>query len=435
MNLLKKWIFKENDNVDKSSLIWNTIASGINASESIVILMVAARIVDIQDVGILTFSFIVANFMMFVGKYGVRNYQVTDTNNMYAFGDYLKSRYMSLLIMIFAITFFSFYAIFLVGYSKYKITTMMLVIAIYAVEVYEDVYIAEVQRLGRLDIGAKVFSFRWFVVLLIWALGIVSFGEILVPTVLALVVNIITMVIMVKWLRKYIGDRYSISTDDFSGCKNILKNCGPLCITGALAMYITNAAKYAIDACLSDADQAYYGFISISILVISLLTGIIFEPILFKMAVEWNTNNIKVFCLYIKKISILIISISFFVIVGAYFLGIPTLSFVYSTDLSGLKREMMILLFGGAVWAFVGMFGAVITIMRKQKIMMVLYLIVSCCGLLSFQCIIRNFGLLGAALANTGLIVVLAIALGIYIWCEIRKKIKYPCSNVNKMLS
>ena len=100
-----------NNHIKRKSYIWNFIATAINASEAVLVLAVASRIVSLDDVGILTFGFVIANLMLCISKYGVRNFQVSDVNYQYSFKDYLLSRILTISFAGFATIIFAFFSV------------------------------------------------------------------------------------------------------------------------------------------------------------------------------------------------------------------------------------------------------------------------------------------------------------------------------------
>ena len=98
---MHKFLYGNGINVKRKSYLWNLLASGVNASEAVVIIVVASRVVTLSDVGILTFAFTLANLIMCIGKYGVRNYQVSDLTDAKEFSAYYYSRLFTILLAIF----------------------------------------------------------------------------------------------------------------------------------------------------------------------------------------------------------------------------------------------------------------------------------------------------------------------------------------------
>ena len=65
----------------------------------------------------------------------------------------------------------------------------------------------------------------------------------------------------------------------------------PIFVSLFLNVYIGNAPKYAIDACLTEEIQAYYNFIFMPVFAIGMFANFIFNPILVKLAHRWDENR------------------------------------------------------------------------------------------------------------------------------------------------
>ena len=406
---MKKWLLGNPQKAFRDSYIWNMIASAVNAAEAVLVLMVATRTVGVDTSGALSIAFTIGNLMMCIGKYGVRNYQVTDVKNEFAFRDYYKSRWITLCFLCIGLIIYIFHAIIFSGYSLEKVAIVVFVTFIYAIEAYEDVYLSALQHKNRLDIGAKMFSVRWMLTLLIWCMGLVITKNAVVSTFLALMVDTILVIVLTKMIKSVVW----ISDETYVNRRvsDILKKCLPLCIAGFTAIYLPNAAKYAIDRCLTDSEQAYYGFISMPIFVIDIVSVIIFQPLLVRMSEYWNDAKYLKFSISIVKLSGVVIGVSIAVLLGGYWLGIPVLSLVYGVNLNEYKQELMILLIGGLALGFIGLFTSVLTIIRRQKYLMWSYVVLSIVAVIILNRIVMIYGLYGAAIANTALLIALMLAL------------------------
>lgn len=423
--MLKNFLLGRENTSIRDSYIWNLIASGVNASEAIVVLMIATRTVGIDDAGILSIAFTIANLMMTIGKYGMRNFQVTDTINEFSFDDYFGSRICTTVIMVLSTIIYLFSCMFFGNYSWYKAAIIFCVILIYAVESFEDVYVSELQHRQRLDIGAKIFSVRWMGTLIVWGVGLILLKETLISSVIALLFDII----LLAWLLHIVMesfDELSISKRRYrwDRVKQLLLSCFSLFASGFLAYYITNASKYAIDICLNDEVQACYGFVSMPIFVIGLLNTIIYQPILVKMSIEWNEGEIHLFVKRLIKQVIIIVVISLVCILGAWLFGIPVLSLLYATDLTEYKFELIVLLIGGMWLAFAGFFNSVITIMRKQRILLYVYIIVAILALLLSNKMVIVYGVHGASVANMIWTLIESIIFGLVVVFNVKKERK-----------
>lgn len=418
---MKKWLLGDANRAQKEGCLWNMIASAINALEAVIILMVATRTVGIEVSGELTIGFTIANLMMCLGKYGVRNYQVTDAKDEFSFEDYYHSRIYTIAMMTVGIVMYLLYSWHTKNYSISKILIMFFITVIYGIEAYEDVFLSGLQHKGRLDIGTKMFSIRWSITLVVWAIGLVLTRNALFSTIMATVADIAVLI----WLLHIIRENEinaKISSGNKKKTYSILQRCFPLCVSAFTAIYLPNAAKYAIDRCLSDTDQAYYGFVAMPVFVIDIVSFIIFQPMLLGMAQDWSTGRINELKRKIRKLCIIIFMISIVVLGGGFLLGVPILSLIYGVDLKPYKQELMILLLGGAALGFIGLFISVLTIMRKQKYLMLVYVTVSLAALVTMNIMVTKYGMLGGACWNTGLLIILGILLGIGCGYNMKKR-------------
>ena len=203
-----------------------------------------------------------------------------------------------------------------------------------------------------------------------------------------------------------------------------MKICFPLFAGSFLSFYIGNAPKYAIDATLTDALQACYGFISMPVFIIGLLNNFIFNPMLFQMSVLWKEQKIKQFVQKTLIQSGIVAFITVICIAGAWLLGIPVLSWLYNTDLAPYKTELLILLLGGGFLGLSGLLNAVITIIRYQKSLMWGYVVVALLAFLFSDRIVAQYEMMGAAVLYTILMGLLCLIFAALFFIGIRKSIR-----------
>ena len=86
------------------------------------------------------------------------------------------------------------------------------------------------------------------------------------------------------------------------------------------------------------------------------------------------------------------------VIVGGA-VGCQILSIVFGVDLNGFKEVLIILLIGGAFFAFSVIEQVILTVMRKQIYLLICFLIASITVFLTSNPLVHKWGLLGAGYA------------------------------------
>ncbi len=393
-------------NISKDCLLWNMIASLLFGFQSVILLMVLTRTVGLIDSGIFTIAYANASLFLFVGKYGVRNYQVSDVQNEHTFGDYYCARWISVTAMLIAAIVYIVYSAVSNGYTLEKSLIVFFMCLFKVPDAIEDVFFGEYQRKGRLDIAAKAMAIRLALAIIIFAVLVTVTQNLLFSLIADTIISFGIMAVFLKWT----AGSFDM---DFQWKKGsvwlILRDCFPLFAGTFLAQYISNASKYAIDAQLSDELQACYGFIAMPVFVIGLLNNVVFSPIIYRMAEYWNQRKLKAFLKRFMVQVCIVIGLTFCCIIGAYLLGIPVLSILYNTELHEYKKELLILLLGGGFLALSGLLNTMITIMRCQYPLLMGYTVVSLIALVCSEKIVALYGMTGAAWLYTALMGMLCV--------------------------
>lgn len=398
---------------NKKGYIWNSVAGLINAGEAVILLMVITRTNGIEDAGIITIAFTVGNLMMTIGKFGVRNYQVTDVNDLFSFSTYFNARICTVICMFLASTGYLAGCFWRKDYSIYKIIVILLICGIYMIESLEDVFCGLYQKNGRLDLGGMVFTCRWLCHLAVITMVLAFTRNLILALVLGIFVGGICSYMLNRFYMKkftYAGYGFSIQ-----GIWSLTKNCFPLFLVAFMSNYVTNAPKYAIDTYMSEEVQACYGFIAMPVFVISLLNSFLYQPILVHLALEWKEKQLDLLKRQIFRQLLIILGLTLICLLGGWLLGIPVLSILYNTELGAYKTELMVLLFGGGLLAVVGFLCVVMTIMRLQRKMMYGYIITALFALLLSGRFIVKGGIMGAALLYVMLMAILTIIFSVIV--------------------
>lgn len=404
---------------NKSNFIWNTLAGLVNAAEAVILLMVVGRTNGLEDAGILTIAFAIGNLMMTIGRYGVRNYQVTDVEEKLSFGPYFTHRICTVFLMGIVTGTYLIYAWHFNGYSEYKCWVILLICLIYMAESLEDVFWGLYQKNGRIDIGAKVFIGRWALHLVVTSIGLYLTHQLIQSLVWGFLTG--TFVSLTA-NRKMITTYYKGPFIQWGGVKQIFVNCFPLFIVAFLTNYVTNAPKYAIDKYMSEADQACYGYIAMPVFVVMLFSSFVYQPMLTDIADEWKKRNIHSLQNCILKIVTVVIGLTVVCLTGAYICGIPVLSWLYATDLKAYKTELLMLMIAGGGLGLVTFTSTLLTVIRKQKVTMLGYVFVALLAKLLFGHMVKSYGLSGAAGFYAVLMWALAVFYGGVIYWKLRQR-------------
>lgn len=407
-------------NVDRDSFAWNMLGSLLQAFQSVFILMVLTRQLGLVEAGIFTIAYANANLFLTIGNYGMRNYQVSDVKGDFSFGTYRCSRQITIGFMIVISICYSVIVANINGYSLEKTIIIISMCFYRASDAYEDVYLGYYQQNGRLDVGTKCLTIRTFFSILTYILVIIVAQNQIYAVLATVIVSYVLLAVLILNSRSVFNIDMSF---DFNKVIELLKKCFPLFVGAFLSFYIGNAPKYAIDSLLSDDVQACYGFIAMPVFVIGLLNNFIFNPLIYKLSCLWNEGKIGRFVRLVLLQIIIIMIITIFCVLGAYVLGIPILSIIYGTDLRLYSKELLLLLVGGGFLALSGLLSTMIIIFRKEKTIAFVYLFVAMFAFLFSNLFVKYYGIYGASILYTLLMLLVSFCFFIiFIWAILKKR-------------
>jgi len=395
--------------IQRSSYMWNTISGISVAAQSVLILMVIMRTTGANDAGIFTIAFATANIISTAGKYGVRSYQVTDSADEYTFSDYTTFRLITCVLILLAGIIYIGVEVGSGEYSPAKGAITLVLCTQKLIDALEDVIHGLYQKKGRLDISGRSLFLRIIASTIVLIAVMIITGNLLFSAIVSTFVALgIFIVFTVASLPHFAALSIHI---EFKTMIKLFAACFPLFVCSISNLYIYNAPKYAIDAYLSESLQAYYGFLSMPIFVIVLLNNFVFQPILAKLAVDLSKREYKTVMTMIRRQSIILLGISAVCILAGAAVGIPVLSFLFNASLNGYRTDLIILLFGGLMFAVSALSATLLTVIRFQKSLTWCYGIVSISAFFLCPFMVSHYGLRGASYAYTIIATLLAILL------------------------
>lgn len=416
-----KGIFLNTKNIEKSAYAWNTTSGLMFAMQSAVMLMVITRTNGIEDAGIFSIAYAIASLMSFIGEYGVKKYQVSDIYQKIDYVDYHSHRVITCVVMLIAAVGYTCVGLFKGQYTQAKFWVIIMVCLLKLVEAYADVFYGRYQQARRLDVAAKTNTFRIAISMIACMISLAVTHNLLISTIVWFAVALITMLMSsVLVINEFAEFGFRINT---AALKKLTIECFPLFLGSFLLLYVGNAPKYAIDACMSDTDQACYNFIFMPVFVIGLLANFVFNPILVRLADRWAEGNVQVFKKMVFRQIAVIGGITALAVSVALTIGCPVLGILYNADLHSYKLCLTILMIGGGMLALVNLFTVVVTVVRGQKHLMVGYVVTAVVANVLSYYFVSNYGIIGATILYTGLMTMLAAVFAVVlILCVKRRK-------------
>ena len=405
--MINKWLLKEKRRnvILRRGTIWNLYSSILNSGMTALIIFFITIFGSNASIGYFSLATGIAYQCQAIGNFGMRNIQASDVKNEFSFFDYLNVRFFPVGLMYLVLCFYAFQS----DYTLEK-TMIILTYGVYrSIDALEDVFHGEFQRNDRFDIGVIFQSIRFTASLLILAFIMFITHNLILSFIAASIASILLFLVQnCRLIRVFVKEKFSFN---LASWKKIFKMCLPICISGFIAMYIVNASKYAIDDYLSNDIQVYYGILVLPVTLISILSTVIYRPHITYISKAWYKKDFKTFKKIILKQLAIISGLTVLIMIGGYLLGLSILSWIYQIDLNPFMFDFLLLLLGGGIYSVSQLIGIVVTILRKQNYMFIIYIIVFCIILLSSKWLAINFQMTGVVLIYVISVSLLAISL------------------------
>ena len=408
----------------KSNYLWNLLGSVSSALISTLLLLIASRELGATQSDIFSIVYSISQQLIIIGLFQVRNYQATDVSGRISFTDYFFSRIITILLMLLSASVFLFFQ----KYSLEKTLIYIFIILYRACDAFSDVYQGQLQQNRRSDLAGKILFFRsiiaivnFFIILKITeSLVITSFGIFLVNALL-------TFILDIPILRESrITGPIKLDKNTVSSTFLILKQCFPLFLNGFIITYIFTEPKLVIDQLLSrdifaSGMQRNFNILFMPTFILNLLF-IILRPMITELSYDWENKKFDIFNKKVKNISKVLLFFGIITIIFSYFVGTFLLSFVFGVDLNSYSIELVVLILAGLFNVFATMIDNLMTIFRRQKLLLPVYIITFIFSKILNYPMIFSFGISGAAISFL-ISMVIYFVLSIIIYFYLFKKL------------
>jgi len=376
--------------------LWNTAASVMLSLATVIQSVLVTRAAGLWAGGMFALAIAVGVQFQTLGMYEVRTYQATDLAYRFSFGTYLATRLTTVSAMVVGIIGYAFVS----GRTTDDVLIIIMVACFKAFDAFEDVFMCEFQRRGRLDVGGRAVFFRALTTTAVFAVALVSTSDLLVSAAVTLVASVVaTAALLLPPAR----GRFPVRPQwGWRPVAQVLGTCLPLFMALFLSMFLANAPRFAIDHYLDPTVQGYFQILFMPAFAINLISQVVFRPLLTTMATRWTQGDRRGFAALVWRG--LAATAAAFALVGLVCLvvGLPLLGAVYGKDVSGYLGELMVVVTGGAVNAAGVVLYYALATMRLQRLVFAGYVAASAAVTGLCVLLVPRYGMLGAA-ASYGL--------------------------------
>lgn len=377
----------------KKKFIWNMIGSMSNALSSFVLLTFVTRMIGSANGGVFSLAFSTAQFLASVGCFESRAIQATDVKGERKFADYFAFRVVTAALMMLCGIIYVICA----GHTAEKAAIILVVCLYKVIDCISDSFQGLFQVHDRIDLSGMALGLRVMLSTVVFVCVLALTKDMVIGAV-AMCLASVGFILFFDWrISKCYGSLHE--KPDVSSMKTLFFSCLPLFIGSFMASYVINAPKYAIDKYLTDEIQNYFGFLLMPAFVINLFSLFAFRPMLTSLAVSWEEKDEKKFRSIISKSVGWILILTVCGVLGAYLLGILILNAFSGLDLSAYRLDLVLIMLGGSMNAFITVFYYVLTVMRKQMLVLSGYALGFISALILAPVLVRNFGIHGASVS------------------------------------
>ena len=381
--------------------MWNTIGAATWGALFPILTIIITQLVGTELAGMFSLAFVTGSLLMIVANYGMRTYQVSDINEAHSFADYQISRIITCILMVLV----GFIYCNIRGYVDQMYWISVGVYLYKMVDGWADVYEGRLQQVDKMYLAGISQSFRSVLVFLVFTIALVISKDVGIASVamaIAAGVSMFFLTIPLAMFESPKSRKWSTSS-----IIKLFKVCFPVFIALFLYSFIDNMPKFVMEGVLSYDNQLYFNVMYFPAQMILIVVQLIYKPLLVRLANVWaDPSQHKKFDQVIMAMCGITVGVTVIMILIMNWIGIPIFNLLYGIDFEPYRGMFMIMLVAGGVTGLIDFLYQVITVLRRQKDVMRLYIITFGFAIFVPLLLINYTGLPGAVI---GYLIVMCI--------------------------
>ena len=397
----------------KEIYFWNLLGNLAASGVSVLYLLIVTRLTSAKVADQFSLANSIGTLWIVIGLFQVRNYQGTDVSQKHSFVGYFQTRLITILAML--VTLYPY--LYIIGEGRYSFETILLTFLMIFYRMWDavsDLFQGLFQQRERMDIAGKTMFYRYSTSAVVLFLSILLSKSVIVGLFSLVIWNGLVIIFYETSFLKYfetIHWKELFSSNYKKDIKDIFLACWPLFVNGFILLYILNEPKIIIEkglnqGVLQTGMQRDFNILFMPVFFMSLII------LITQMAILWNREKYAEFSLIVKKLLFYLFIGGIAITIVVYFIGTPILSLVFGVALSQYTLPFAILIFAGVLYALAIVFENILTIIRKQNLLVGLYIVLLVITKLVTELFIYRYHMFGAALSF--LIVMTAYLVGIF---------------------
>lgn len=398
--------------------IWYSLGSLCSSATSMVIVLVVTRVLGQEVSGIFSLAWSAAQLMLTIGWFSTRQYQVSTEKETISYYEYFVAKIVSSGLMLLAGVVY----IYIYHYTtQTKVITMLLCIMMVA-DVFADFFSAFFQCNNKLYIGGISYFVRNISYMVVFTITLMVHHNLFISIMSAIFFEVLWLFCFDYQLIRMMPRRNK--SVRVRTVMRVFTECFPLFGSSFILTFIVNIPKNAINMYMNDRVQASYNILFMPTAVINMFNMFICVPFYGRLATLWHEKQRRNFLIMICKIESIVIVMTMGFVIGGALVGIPILSWLYGVNLQPYMKEFLILILGGGCYGAASVLTYVITVFRKQKNIIGIYLLGASLAQVLAGVLVCKLGMIGAAMTYTVAMGVICMGLVLYIWYYLKTTVE-----------
>jgi len=389
----------------EKNVLWNIIGTSTDSFSSLFFLLIVSRINGTYYAGIYSFAFALSIIAFCIAKFITRTYQVTDISGVFSDYDYFFTRIFTCIISVISVILFCI----IKNYPVYKFSAIIAFTLLKIIESFFESIYAIIQKHNLLYKVGILMTLRSILNVIVFLIADLITKDFLIACAVVIFADLFLLI----WLMITVNNNIDIKASSFNIKKVFLILKIGFCtftIT-ALNLIIVNIPKFVIDKFGNNELQALLGYIIIPASFMNLVSQYIIHPYLLKLTETVKLNNYAQLLTLLKQILSIISIIGVFVMIVAYILETPILSFIFNTDLSPYKSTMMFIIMGSVFYSVESIVSDILIVFRKTFKQSIIYFVSTVFSVCISIFLIKKSLLFGAGISFLITMIFLAVLL------------------------
>lgn len=343
----------------KQNLLYNTVGSIIYLGCQWLITIIVVHLGNFDMAGNLTIAISLSNTFSTIATYGMKNYQVSDTNGTYTSSEYISTRIITCIAsLLFAILFLALNSHY--TFSQFGIILTYIIYRI--IEAFVDVLQGIQQKALRMDYIGISLVLRGVATIGGFSIGLILFHDLIVA--ICLMILLTALVVLFYDLPK------SLCLEHFKPVFSahlwqILKDCFPLMVTMFLTASIVTIPRYFLEKLLGSTIAGYYGSVATPTVIIQSLCIMIYSPLTPLLARAYTDHDRTGYKKIMSKALFAMLTISILFCLIAILLGRWGLHLLFGDAILPYTYLFTPIVLTTIMMAFLYFFTMVLTIARR----------------------------------------------------------------------